>query len=241
MGEDQELTEAPVRLIDRLPEKRRRFVELVLAAGPLPPVADLYVQAGYTATRDPDAAYDNATSGAYLLLRQPAVEAALAEERAMMKVRMAIDADYVLRKLVTMAEASLLDFGYVNDQGELVIDLTNATRDQLQAIQEIKVEEQLGGRKRTTIKLIDRAKLIKLIGQHTDIRAFMERHSVEASTQLSDALAAGIARARAAIDDGAPGRDEEIEELLVGSGRGETGGTPRSGSAGVPRGGPLTP
>jgi hypothetical protein len=231
-----ETTAEPVRAIDRLTGRRRRFVELVLSAGPLPPIADLYVQAGYDAERIPGATYDSATSSAYTLLRHPLVETALAEERQALKVRMAIDADYVLRKLVTMAEASLLDFGHVNDKGELVVDLRRATRDQLQAIQEVVVDETPTGR-RTRIKLIDRAKLIKLIGSHIDIRAFMERHSVEASTQLSEALAAGMERARRALDSGARGTEDEIEELLVGSGRAREGGTPGAGRAGVPRGG----
>lgn len=65
---------------------------------------------------------------------------------------MKVDTDFIIHRTVEMAASNMSDYGYINEKGEFVIDLSNCTREQMAAIQEISYD--LNGKPR--LKLYDR-------------------------------------------------------------------------------------
>lgn len=141
------------------------------------------IRAGYSAKRADAIGYD--------LLRNTGVASAIHDAKQARAERTEIDADWVLKRLARDATADLADL--YDDQGSLkpVKDWPMVWRTGLVAGVET-VQERAGVgadgepafvtvRK---VKLLDRTKLVELIGKHVDVGAFKERveHSGEIKT-----------------------------------------------------------
>ena len=68
------------------------------------------------------------------------------------------------------------------------------TRDQAGCIQEIKVEQVGATVTKTTIKLVDKLAALKALGQHVDVKAFIQRVEAEVKVSLADRLSAAYER-----------------------------------------------
>ena len=79
----------------------------------------------------------------------------------------------------------MLDYIKTTEEGDAYVDLSNLTREQAAAIQQITVDEFVDGRgknvrevKRTRLKLADKNRSLELLGKH--LKLFTERVEVSA-------------------------------------------------------------
>ena len=109
------------------------------------------------------------------LLRNVQVAAAIQRAQAERSKRTAVTADMVVAELAKLGFANILDYMRLAD-GERVVDLSAATRDQLAAVKELVVEDFFDGRgedarevRRVKIKLADKIAALDKLGRHLGI------------------------------------------------------------------------
>lgn len=107
--------------------------------------------------------------------------------------------DAVIREVALIGFANIADFITVDSYGGAVVDLSRATRDQLAAVKEIKVEEFAVGRGddartaiRTTLKLSDKLPALIALGKH--LGGFREKVDVDVPTDGPFAELIGMLR-----------------------------------------------
>ncbi len=139
----------------KLTEKQAKFLKAYLANGRNG--ADAY-KIAYDTTMSPQ----NCSVEAKKLLRNPKIAPYVqkAEERIEAAVERAIETYAVSRErnvaeLARMAYANVADYTRL-DGSDRITDLSEATRDQLAAVQEITVEYLTDGRRRIRVKLHDK-------------------------------------------------------------------------------------
>jgi phage terminase small subunit len=105
-----------------------------------------------------------------------------------------IKAEKIAEELARLAFANSWDYMRVDEQGRPQIDLSNLTRDQAAAIQEIR-EDATGGQGdgerrlvvRTTFKLADKRGALELLGRHLGM--FQDKLAVSGLEGLAEQLA----------------------------------------------------
>ena len=114
-----------------------------------------------------------------------------------------LDAEKVLSELSSMGFSNMLDYIKTTGEGDAYVDLSDLTRGQATAIQEITVDEYVEGKgkharkvKRTKLKLVDKIRSLELLGKH--LKLFTERIEVGGIEGLADMIAAARKRAAAA-------------------------------------------
>lgn len=127
------------------------------------------------------------------------VEIARAVQKAINKLE--ISAENVLTELAKLAFSNMGDFVQPNKDGtQLVPDFSALTRDQMAAIQEIKVDETGGGGgdgkreriQRTTFKLADKGLNLERLGRH--LKLFTDKIEVTAADEIIRKLTEGRKR-----------------------------------------------
>lgn len=181
---------------DRLNGQQQSFVDHYLV---------LRVQG--TAARE--AGYKSPDKAGYRLMQIPRVLAAIGEKMAGRSKRLQIDADYVLIKAAELADANVLDFCEVLEDGSIKPSLVNVSRETAAAIIEFERKESAGGEVTYKLKLVDPIRALELVGKHTDVRAFLERHSVEDGDDLARAINQAEARVKAGRKTNGDARPEE--------------------------------
>jgi phage terminase small subunit len=153
-----------------LTRKQARFVELYLAGGN---AAKAYREAYSSAAPSQSVAREG-----HRLLKHPKIAPFLAEAEARARAalveaanRYAVSRERNVAELARMAYASMKDYTRLVGS-ERVVDLSEATDDQLRALQEITVEDYLVGRgkdarqvRRTKIKLADKQGAIERLNK----------------------------------------------------------------------------
>ena len=153
-----------------LTRKQARFVEFYLAGGN---AAEAYRQAYSSAAPSRSVAREG-----HRLLKHPKIAPFLAEAEARARAalveaanRYAASRERNVAELARMAYASMKDYTRLVGS-ERVVDLSEATDDQLRALQEITVEDYLDGRgkdarqvRRTKIKLADKQGAIERLNK----------------------------------------------------------------------------
>lgn len=125
-------------------------------------------------------AESNARKTASDLLDNVEIQEAIAQAIEARTKRTGITADWVLRRLAEEADADIGDI--LDDNGNLLPLKQWPAIFRKGLVSGFDIEEKFEGsdRKKTSrlckIKLIDRTKTIELIGKHTDVAAFRERH-----------------------------------------------------------------
>jgi phage terminase small subunit len=161
-------TSGPTRKLDA---RETRFVQEYLVS--LDP-KQAALTAGYSETVAASKAYQWVSNGKV----KPHVFAAVQEAQAERAERTKIDADWVLTRLATEANADLADI--LDDAGAIkpVAEWPLIWRQGLVAGIDITENTVDGVKMGETVKLrlSDRIKRIELIGKHVDVRAFSERH-----------------------------------------------------------------
>jgi phage terminase small subunit len=121
------------------------------------------------------AGYSKKTAGSqgHDLLKKPEIQnfvSSLAEARS---EKTKITAENVLRELSLMGFANMQDYMTVQENGTAFVDLSQLTRDQAAAIQEIVTDEYWEGRgedavpvKKIKFKLADKRGSLELLGKH---------------------------------------------------------------------------
>ena len=139
----------------------------------------------------------SAHSQGHDLLKHPEIKGAI--EKAFKKLE--ISAETVLAELAKLAFSNMGDFVAPNVDGtQLVPDFSELTRDQMAAIQEIRVDESAGGAgdgkreriQRTTFKLADKGLNLERLGRH--LKLFTDKIEVTASDEIIRKLVEGRRR-----------------------------------------------
>lgn len=145
------------------------------------------IRAGYAAGSAAKTAYD--------LLRLPEIKSRVEQELKACIERTHITADRIRYELAKTSFSSMADYVSVQTDGTAYVDLSACTPEQLSAIQEMTVEEYTEGRgddirdvKRVKIKLYDKLRSLKLLGDHVDVQAFQERVEVSAGKSLAELM-----------------------------------------------------
>lgn len=120
-----------------------------------------------------------------------------------------VTAERVTAELAKIGFSNMLDYVRVQEDGDAYVDLSEVTRDQAAAIQELTSEDYIDGRgedgrqvRRTKIKVADKRGALELLGK--TLKLFSDRVEVTGDGELLAALAAG--RARAAGVEAEPSR-----------------------------------
>ncbi|EJL90259.1 phage terminase, small subunit [Pantoea sp. GM01] len=124
----------------------------------------------------------------------------IADMRQARNRRTKIDADTVLLKLSEMIEADVGDILDENGAIKPIKQWPEVWRKSVSAFDVLEIDD--GTEVRTTlkkVKLLDKVKILELIGRHVDVSAFRDKVEVDVNFSLADRLAA--ARKRAAQDD----------------------------------------
>ncbi len=134
------------------------------------------------------------------LLTKPNIQKLLAELTKKKADKLDLSAEKVLSELSRMGFSNFLDYVKVTKEGDAYVDLSNLTREQVAAIQEITVDEYMEGKgkhartvKRTKLKLVDKIRSLELLGKH--LKLFTERVEVTGMAGLADAIAEARKRA----------------------------------------------
>lgn len=130
------------------------------------------------------------------LFRHPNVVAMIKKKQAEMAQKHELNEDCVIRRLMTIADASLGDV--LIDMGPDA-DLTALTKEQRYALAEYKSEIYVDGRgdnardvKRVSVKLADKLAALEKLGKRLGL--FTDKVQLDASDELVKALQAGRAR-----------------------------------------------
>lgn len=133
------------------------------------------------------------------LLAIPRIAKEIAEKTQKRCEKLDISAEKVLGELKKCAESNMFDFYHIDEHGRPHIDLTNVTREQAAAIQEVNTETFMVGRgenKREVtvvrVKLWDKPKANELLGKH--LKLFTEKLEVSGSVSIADRIAKGRQR-----------------------------------------------
>jgi phage terminase small subunit len=118
-----------------------------------------------------------------LLLATTSVQAAIAELQHAAEVSSLVTVNRVILELARMGFSNMDDYVTRQPDGSVFIDLSNATRDQMAAVQEITIDEYIEGRgenarevKKIKLKLADKRGPLELIARH--IGMLIERREV---------------------------------------------------------------
>lgn len=130
--------------------------------------------AGYAKTTARSKAYQWVSDSKH----KPHVYEAIERAKTERANRTGITADRVLIELGKLGFANLADYFHLTPHGEPVIDLTQATRDQLAALTEIQVDDFVDGRgentrdvKRVRIRMADKKAALDLLAKHLGLYA----------------------------------------------------------------------
>lgn len=114
--------------------------------------------------------------------------------------KLEITAERVLRELALLGFSNMLDYMTVNEEGSADIDLSELTRDQAAAIQEISVDMTGGsgdGKRelvpRMKFKLANKRDSLELLGKN--LKLFTDKVELSGSIGLADAIAEARKRA----------------------------------------------
>jgi phage terminase small subunit len=137
------------------------------------------------------------------LLRKPEIAAKVAKKQEKQLKKLEITAEKTLEEIARLAFANMLDYMKVNENGQADVDLSNITREQAAAIQEISVDTSGGsgdGERRqvlrTKFKLTDKRGSLELLARH--FKMLTDRVEVSGLDGLADAIAKARQRAAAA-------------------------------------------
>ena len=133
------------------------------------------------------------------LLRNRKVQGLLAKLTKKHADKLDLSAEKVLSELSSMGFSNMLDYIKATEEGSAYVDLSNLTREQSSAIQEVTVDAYVEGKgkharkvKRTKLKLVDKIRSLELLGKH--LKLFTERIEVGGIEGLAEAMAAARKR-----------------------------------------------
>lgn len=156
--------------MSNLSPKQRRFVAEYLVDLNATQAA---IRAGYSERTARSIGQENLT--------KPDIRRAIEEAESEHLERVGVRASAVLEELARLGFSNMLDYLNISRDGEPYVDLSEMTREQAAAVQEVTVEDYLEGRgedarevRRVKFKLVDKKGPLELLGKH--LKLFTERH-----------------------------------------------------------------
>ncbi|MDL9985955.1 terminase small subunit [Providencia rettgeri] len=145
---------------------------------------DAALAAGYAA--------GSACKRASQLMKDPRVIDRIAQLMQQRNKRKKLDADSVLERLVNMLDADIADI--LTNTGDIkpISEWSPIWRKSVAAFDIIDID---GDTRIKKVKLLDKVKILELVGKHVDVNAFRERYQVDVTISLADKLAAARKRA----------------------------------------------
>lgn len=140
-----------------------------------------------------------ATQKASGLLNEPKVVARIEELMKERNKRVRVGADDVLRNLADMLDADVIDI--LNDDGSIK-EINHWPPVWRKSISGFEIEELFAGKGKDKhqigfvkkVKLLDKIRVLELIGKHVDVAAFRDRVQVDVSFSLADKMASARQR-----------------------------------------------
>lgn len=150
---------------------------------------DAAIAAGY--------APGSACKRASVLMADPRIQERIAQLMQQRNKRTKMSADTVLKRLVDMLDADIADI--LTDTGDIkpISEWSPVWRKSVAAFDIIDID---GDTRLKKVKLLDKLKVLELIGKHVDINAFRERVQVDVNISQADKLAAARKRAAKGIE-----------------------------------------
>ncbi|WP_272688421.1 MULTISPECIES: terminase small subunit [unclassified Providencia] len=126
------------------------------------------------------------------LMKDPRVIDRIAQLMQQRNKRKKLDADSVLERLVNMLDADIADI--LTNTGDIkpISEWSPIWRKSVAAFDIIDID---GDTRIKKVKLLDKVKILELVGKHVDVNAFRERYQVDVTISLADKLAAARKRA----------------------------------------------
>lgn len=136
--------------------------------------------------------------------RSPLMREAMAQMEATAMARVQIDAAWVLRKAVLLADFNIAKFVVVdNETGQAFYDFSEASDDDWYCIQELTVDEITRGRggdqyevERVKLKSFDKLRALELVAKHRDVQALEERINLSGQVGIAQIPVEDYKRAR---------------------------------------------
>nr|WP_308808236.1 MULTISPECIES: terminase small subunit [unclassified Providencia] len=126
------------------------------------------------------------------LMKDPRVIDRIAQLMQQRNKRKKLDADSVLERLVNMLDADIADI--LTNTGDIkpIKDWPAVWRKSINAFEIAVIDEKVTVKK---VKLLDKLRVLEMVGKHVDVNAFRERYQVDVTISLADKLAAARKRA----------------------------------------------
>ncbi|WP_432652527.1 terminase small subunit [Proteus terrae] len=146
---------------------------------------DAAISAGY--------ASGSACKRASQLMADPRIQERIAQLMQQRNKRTKMSADNVLKRLVDMLDADIADI--LNDNGDIktIKDWPTVWRKSIASFEIAVVDENVTVKK---VKLLDKLRVLELVGKHVDVNAFRDRVQVDVNVSLADKLASARKRAQ---------------------------------------------
>lgn len=144
------------------------------------------------------------SAAAQKAFRGPLMQEALAQMEAAAMARVQIDAAWVLRKAVLLADFNISKFVVIdNETGQAFYDFSEASDDDWYCIQELTVDEVTKGRgedryevERVKLKAFDKLRALELVAKHRDVQALEERINLSGQVGVAQIPVEDYKRAR---------------------------------------------
>ncbi|MBG6028376.1 terminase small subunit [Proteus mirabilis] len=173
----------PARQPTPINDKMERFCQEYIKS--LDNQTDAAISAGY--------ASGSACKRASQLMADPRIQERIAQLMQQRNKRTKMSADNVLKRLVDMLDADIADI--LNEKGDIkpISEWSPIWRKSVAAFDIIDID---GDTRIKKVKLLDKIKVLELIGKHVDINAFRDRVQVDVNVSLADKLASARKRAQ---------------------------------------------
>lgn len=129
------------------------------------------------------AGYSEKTAGrtGHENLKKPEIQTSIDEALEERLKALGVTSHRVLEELARLGFSNMLDYVRIGEHGDAYVDLSEMTREQAAAVQEITVEDFMDGRgedarevRRVKFKLADKKSSLELLGKH--LKLFTEKH-----------------------------------------------------------------
>lgn len=132
------------------------------------------------------------------LMKDPRIIDRIAQLMQQRSKRTKLDADDVLKRLVDMLDADIADI--LTNSGDIkeIKEWPAIWRKSISAFEISVIDERVTVKK---VKLIDKLRVLEMVGKHVDVNAFRERYQVDVTVSLADKLAAARKRAADGVNN----------------------------------------
>lgn len=132
------------------------------------------------------------------LMKDPRIIDRIAQLMQQRSKRTKLDADDVLKRLVDMLDADIADI--LTNSGDIkdIKEWPAIWRKSISAFEIAVIDERVTVKK---VKLIDKLRVLEMVGKHVDVNAFRERYQVDVTVSLADKLAAARKRAADGVNN----------------------------------------